>query len=139
MIIVITNDIAIPTAYHPAAFIAYREPENGADAFGSNTAMAVLTRMRPASTCAADMRVRMRTVHRTWIYFVMNDSSVSTSKLAEAAAAQPTMNTLAAQDIISRFPRVPENRVDHATEAPKNAMASNAARLVLFFFWKEKK
>ena len=134
MIIVITNDIAIPTAYHPAAIITYREPDNGADAFGSNTAMAVLTRMTPVSTCAADTRVKMRTVHRTWIYFVMNDSSVSTSKLAEAAAVEPTMNTLAAQAIISKFPRVPENRVDHATEAPKNAMASNAARLVLFFF-----
>ena len=81
----------------------------------------------------------MRTVHRTWIYFVMNDSSVSTSKLAEAAAVEPTMNTLAAQAIISKFPRVPENRVDHATEAPKNAMASNAARLVLYYyFWKGK-
>lgn len=133
MIIVITNDIAIPTAYHPAAFITYREPENGLDTFGFNTAMAVLTRMRPASTCAADTRVKMRTVHRTWICLVMNNSSVSMSKLAEAAAVQPTMNTLAAQDIISKFPRAPENRVDHATEAPKNAMASNAARLVLFF------
>ena len=101
--------------------------------------MAVLTRMTPESTCVADTRVRMRTVHRTCIYFVMNDSSVSTSKLAEAAEVQPTMNTLAAQDIIPRSPRVPENKVDHATEAPKNAMASNAARLVLFFFWKEKK
>jgi hypothetical protein len=80
--------------------------EIGADAFGSNIAMAVLT--------------KTRTIHRTWIYFVMNDSSVSTSKLAEAAAVQLTMNTLAAQDIISRFPRVPENMVDHATEAPKN-------------------
>ena len=139
MIIVITDTIAIPTAYHPAAFITYPEPEDGTDAFGSNTAMAVLTRMTPASTCAADTRVRTRTVQRTWIYFVKNDSSVSTSKLADAAAVQPTINTLAAQDIISRFPRVPENRVDHATEAPKNAMASSAARLVLFFFWKEKK
>jgi hypothetical protein len=102
VIIVITDVIAIPTAYHPAAFISiYREPENGrgADAFGSNTTMAVLTRMTPASTCAPDMRVvRMQTVHRTWIYFkfVMNDSSASTRKLAEAAAVQPTMNTLAA-------------------------------------------
>ena len=69
----------------------------------------------------------------------MNDSSVSTSKLAEAAAVQPTINTLAAQDIISRFPRVPENRVDHATEAPKNAMASSAARLVLFVLKGQKK
>lgn len=96
--------------------------------------MAVLTRMTPASTCIADTRVRTRTVHRTWMYFVMNDSSVSTSKLAEAAAVQPTMNTLAAQDIITRFPRVPENMVDHVTEAPKNAMASSAARLVLLIF-----
>jgi hypothetical protein len=60
------------------------------------------------------------------------------SKLAEAAAVQPTMNTLAAQDIITRFPRAPENMADHATVAPKNAMASNAARLVLFFFGKKK-
>jgi hypothetical protein len=63
---------------------------------------------------------KTRTIHRTWIYFVMNDSSVSTSKLAEAAAVQLTVNTLAAQDIISRFPCVPENMVDYATEAPKN-------------------
>lgn len=68
------------------------------------------------------------------MYFVMNDSSVSISKLAEAAAVQPTINTLAAHDIITRFPRVPENMVDHVTEAPKNAMASSAARLVLLFF-----
>lgn len=61
------------------------------------------------------------------------------SKLAEAAAVQPTINTLAAQDIITRFPRVPENMVDHVTEAPKNAMASSAARLVLSFFGGKKK
>jgi hypothetical protein len=61
----------------------------------------------------------------------VNDSSVSTNELAEAAAVQ-TMNSLtSSQDIISRFPRVHEKTVDHATEAPKNTKASNAARLVL--------
>jgi hypothetical protein len=73
----------------------------------------------------------MRTVHRACIYLAKNDSSVSMSKFAEAAAVQPTMNTLAAQDMITRFPRAPANMAHNVTEAPKNAMASNAARLVL--------
>lgn len=93
--------------------------------------MAVPTSMTPTNTCEADTNVRMRTVHRTWICLAKNDSSVSMSKLAEAAEVQPTMNILAAQDIITKFPRAPANMMDHVTEAPKNAMASNAARLVL--------
>lgn len=57
--------------------------------------------------------------------------SVSTRVEADAAQTALTTKRLAAHEMITMFPLVPEKTVDHEIEAPKNERPVSAARLTL--------
>lgn len=81
------------------------------------------------------MKVSIRAVHLTRIYFVMIDSSVSTRRLTDAAEMQKIIKMFAGPAMRTKLPRVPETEkiVDQAMEAPKNAIARSAARFFLIY------
>ena len=122
----------IPTPNAPATVVAiFPPPASGLCALGSRSMIATLTSIIPTNVCRTASRVRIRTTQRTWMNRTMILLSVSTRVEADAAQTALTTKRLAAHEMITMFPLVPEKTVDHEIEAPKNERPVSAARLTL--------